>query len=58
MTYKAQTFCQDWCDNKECFRNYAHIEEANKNNLIPESIPVCYFVSPPIDCTNRIEKSV
>ena len=59
MTYKDQTFCQDWRKKEDCFRNYTHIEDALKPGGFPEQnpwMPVCYFVSPPVDCTERIPK--
>lgn len=60
MSYKDQTFCGDWCDNKECFRNYCHIEEAMKPGgflATHDWMPVCYFVEVPVDCTARIPKN-
>jgi len=50
MSWKDQTFCHDWCATTSCHRNYAHIQEAQLANLIPEWMPVCYFVNVPVDC--------
>lgn len=59
MTYKDQTFCGDWCKKEDCFRNYKHIEEAQKPGGFLEKnpwMPVCYFVEPPVNCAERIPK--
>jgi hypothetical protein len=60
MTYKDQTFCNDWCDNKQCFRNYQHIVEAQKENgflNVNPWMPVSFFVAVPMDCKERIPKN-
>lgn len=61
MTYKDQTFCQDWCDNKECFRNYQHILDAQQpGKFLAENpwMPISFFVDIPKDCTERIVKEI
>jgi hypothetical protein len=57
MTYKDQTFCHDWCDNKQCFRNYQHIVDAEQKNEINEQTLISFFVSVPLDCKERIPKN-
>ena len=57
MSYKDQTFCHDWCDNKQCFRNYQHIVDAEQKNEINEQTLISFFVSVPLDCKERIPKN-
>ena len=57
MCYKDQTFCHDWCANTECFRNYEHIKEAQKEGGYLQRnpwMPVAFFVDIPLDCIERI----
>lgn len=59
MSYKDQTFCNDWCSNTNCFRNYQHIVEAQKPDgflALNNWMPVSFFVDIPMDCTIRIPK--
>ena len=56
MSYKDQTFCHDWCDNTQCFRNYQHIVDAFSKKVIDETTPISFFVAPPLDCKERISK--
>lgn len=61
MSYKDQTFCQDWCANGECFRNYAHIrEELKEGGFLKQNprMPISFFVDVPLDCDKRIPKNV
>lgn len=46
MCFKDQTFCNDWCSNIDCFRNFEHCKEA-----ITKELPICFFVNKPTDCT-------
>jgi len=60
MSYKDQTFCHDWCDNKQCFRNYQHIVDAQQpGQFLAENsyMPISFFVSVPLDCKERIPKN-
>lgn len=45
MCYKDQTFCNNWCGNTDCFRNFEHCKEA-----LTQDLPICFFVNKPIDC--------
>ena len=59
MSYKDQTFCQDWCNNEDCFRNYKHIREASEPGgflAVNPWMPVNFFVDIPVDCKIRIPK--
>ena len=59
MSYKDQTFCDDWCNKTDCFRNYQHIVEAQKEGGFLHSndwMPISFFVAPPLDCKDRISK--
>lgn len=59
MGYKDMTFCNDWCNNTACHKNYNHIVEAQKpGNFLDLNnwMPIAFFVAPPQDCTERIPK--
>jgi len=59
MTYKDQSFCNDWCGTTTCFRNYKHIEEATApGGFLTENpwMPVSFLLAPPLDCTIRTPK--
>ena len=60
MTYKDQTFCEDWCNNRECFRNYVHIKEAQEPGgyLFKNPwMPISFFIDVPKDCKDIIHKN-
>lgn len=57
ISYKDMTFCQDWCKNTDCSRNYSHIkQEMEPEGFLAKNpwMPVCYYVDPPVDCSSRI----
>lgn len=59
ITYKDQSFCQDWCLKVDCFRNYNNIIIAQQpGQYLHENpwMPISFLMKPPKDCIERIPK--